>query len=156
MIIKFNSQNKPEFVREDWMIADYATNNFQKGWWVKINSDGEEQSIVDGDYLIYNGKFYQVITQAEYQADFLLQNEIQEYYGKNLVRELFKELRNQNLTQANEADIVTRIQTTLTALATGFVKGARTIANNTATGGAFTAARKTYLLNQIDNVITQL
>ena len=155
-IIKFDSNNKPAYVREDWLIADYNTNNFQKGWWVKINDRGEEDQVENGDYIIYDGGFCKVITQAEYQASFIQQNYIQELMGKLLIADLFKALKEQNISQADEGDIISRVQATLTALATGFVRGAKNIANNTATGGAFTVARKTYLLGQIDLTLAKI
>ena len=79
-----------------------------------------------------------------------------EAIGKNLVRELFITLRGQNLTQAQEGDLLSRIYPVLGCLADGFIRGARVICNATATGGEFTAQRKTYLLNQIDAAIAKL
>lgn len=73
--------------------------------------------------------------------------------GRDLIRTLAQTLQQQNLTQAEEADIVNRILSTLLALSLGFNSGARLLCNNTATGGAFTLPRKTFILQQIDSIL---
>lgn len=77
----------------------------------------------------------------------------------NLLNDLrfeFKKQVEQGMTVAEAADVFNRTQTTFLALRLGWLREGRVIANNTATGGSFTAPRKTFLLNTIDAYIAQL
>lgn len=78
----------------------------------------------------------------------------------HLIQELRIEFKKQvqagTLTAAQSADIFNRVLATFTALIIGGLRDARVLANNTATGGAFTQARKDFLLSKIDNAISQL
>jgi hypothetical protein len=86
----------------------------------------------------------------------LLRNERAEQLGKDVVRDLFRTLQAQNLTQANEGDLLNRVFPVFCALGDGFLNGARVIANNLTVAGQLTNARKTYLLNAIDAAIIAL
>lgn len=79
-----------------------------------------------------------------------------EQLGKNMIKDLYVTLRNQNLTQAQEGDLLSRINGVLMALGFGFIKGARTIANNLIVAGQLTQARKDYLIGKIDEAILLL
>ena len=79
-----------------------------------------------------------------------------EAVGKDLIRDLYRTLKDQNLTDAEEGDLLNRIYPILGTLGDGFIRGARVICNATPTGGQLTAGRKTFLLNVIDQAITQL
>lgn len=70
--------------------------------------------------------------------------------------EFKKQLRLGNMTQTEVTDVFNRIQGTMVALLMGELRGARMICNQTATGGNFTAQRKTFLLNMIDEEIAKL
>lgn len=149
MITKFNSSSPPSFVREG---------EFQTGvpaWWVTINNN--DYRLFDGDYILLDddGVPVKYISSSDY-SNVILQNLVHEAIGKETVRDLFKTLKNQNLTQAEEGDILSRIYPVLGCLADGFIRGARVICNSTATGGQFTQARKTYLLGKIDEAISKL
>lgn len=77
----------------------------------------------------------------------------------NLLNDLrleFKKQVEQGMTITEAADVFNRVQTTMLALRLGWLREARVLANNTATGGSFTAGRKTFLLNSIDVSIAQL
>lgn len=88
--------------------------------------------------------------------DRLRESEKAQLIGRDLVKDLYQTLKQQNLTQAQEGDIINRITPVLLAVSMGFLRGAREICNNTATGGSFTAGRKTFLLNSIDASIALL
>lgn len=78
----------------------------------------------------------------------------------DLIQELRLEFKKQvqggTLTAAQSADIFNRVLATFTALLIGGLRDSRVLANNTATGGALTQARKDFLLSRIDNAISQL
>lgn len=79
-----------------------------------------------------------------------------EEIGKSVVKELYVTLRNQNLTQAQEGDLLNRIYPVLGTLSDGFIRGARVIANNIPVAGQYTQPRKDFLLAKIDEAITKL
>lgn len=60
------------------------------------------------------------------------------------------------LTIAQATDVFNRTNVTFNALGLGWLRESRVLANNTATGGSFTQARKDFLLSKIDNAISQL
>lgn len=74
----------------------------------------------------------------------------------NDLRFEFKKQIDGGMTITEAADVFNRIQTTFLALRLGWLRESRVLANNTATGGSFTAGRKTFLLNSIDAAIAQL
>lgn len=113
--------------------------------WVEYNTEGELQAAIDA--LCPPNRAIETIIQNQF---------IREQAGRELIRTLGQTLDAQNLTQAEEADIVTRISGVVVALSTGWLRGARVICNALTIGGALTNARKNYLLNQIDAVIAQL
>jgi hypothetical protein len=114
---------------------------------------------------IFNGTIWiEFDTQAEYEAYIAtnsptpdlagyLKNELHEQLGKEVVRNLYRTLRDQALTQANEADLLNRIYPVLGTLSHGFIRGARTMANNLVVGGQLTQVRKDYLIARIDEAI---
>lgn len=79
-----------------------------------------------------------------------------EQLGKEVVRDLYITLRQQNLTDAQEGDLIGRIYPVIGSLGDGFIRGARIIANNIAVAGQYTTARKNYLLGKIDEAILKL
>lgn len=117
---------------------------------------------------LFNGsEWIEFDTEAEHDAyiaanfpnpptNFILQQARREQLGRELVADLGHVLQEQNLTQADEAAIVNKIATVITALAAGFIRGARIICNALTTDSVFTPGRKNYLLNRIDETISQL
>lgn len=117
---------------------------------------------------IFNGTVWtEFETQAEHDAyvasnsptpdlSVFYRNERAEILGKAVVRDLFVTLQNQNLTQAEEGDLLNRVFPVFCALGDGFLRGARVIANNLSVAGQLTLARKNYLLARIDEAITAL
>lgn len=89
-------------------------------------------------------------------ADPFLINQRHEMIGKTVVRDLIVVLRQQNLTQAQEGDLLQRIMPTLFALNDGFIQGARWMAGNLTVAGELTAGRKNYLIGEIDKAILLL
>lgn len=85
-----------------------------------------------------------------------LKNQEHEILGKEIVRELFVTLRQQNLTQAQEGDLIGRIYPVLNVLSHGFIRGARVLANNLSLAGQLTSGRKDYLIAKIDEALTKL
>lgn len=79
-----------------------------------------------------------------------------EALGKKVISDLYVALKGQNLTQAQEADILNRVSVVLTALGFGFIRGARDIANGLTVAGSLTLARKNFILSEIDDAITKL
>lgn len=85
-----------------------------------------------------------------------LKNLEHEQIGKNVVRQLYVSLRAQNLTQAQEGDLLNRVFPVLCALGDGFVRGARVMANNLTVAGQLTQVRKDFLVARIDEGILLL
>lgn len=79
-----------------------------------------------------------------------------EMLGKEVVRDLYVTLRQQNLTDVQEGDLLNRIFPVIASLGDGFIRGARVIANNIVVAGQYTTARKNYLLSKIDEAILKL
>jgi hypothetical protein len=155
MIIKFNSASPPEYVEQGFLLDDKVTQQQIIGHWITC-TDGYIL-IENGDYIIENTfGLPQLVKASVYNANTVIKQFINETIGKQLVKDLFQTLQGQNLTNTEEADIISRVQITLTCLLTGFIRGARIVCNNTATGGSFTAARKTYMLGQIDAALLKL
>jgi hypothetical protein len=148
-MIKFNSSNLPSFV-----IQDYLVNDLQKGIQVigyrhtKLDLFVEDGDYLDGESIIYKKNVY--------EADDLIRQQIHESIGREVIRDLYKTLRQQNLTQAQEGDLLGRLNGTLIALGFGFVRAARVLANNLTVAGQLTQARKDYLVGRIDTAILLL
>lgn len=70
--------------------------------------------------------------------------------------EFKKQVQNNTLTVAQASDIFNRVAVVLNALSLGWLRESRVLANNTATGGAFTQGRKDFLVGRIDAYIAQL
>lgn len=70
--------------------------------------------------------------------------------------EFKKQIQAATMTVAEATDVYNRVATTFSALNSGWLRESRMLANNTATGGSFTAPRKTFLLNSIDAAIAKL
>lgn len=117
-----------------------------------INSDG---SVIEFETETQLAAYVAGISPTPDLTDYL-KNAQHEAIGKNLVRELYVTLRKQNLTQAEEGDLLGRIYPVLGCLADGFIRGARVICNSIPVAGQFTNGRKNYLLTQIDNAIAEL
>lgn len=117
---------------------------------------------------IYNGTdWIEFETQAEHDAyvqsisptpDLTqIKNQIiREQKGRELANDLFVKLNEQNLTDAEEAQVINKISTVMVALIAGSLRGARIICNALTTDAVFNNARKNYLLNQIDKAITEI
>lgn len=89
-------------------------------------------------------------------SQFIINQAKREKVGRDIVNDLFQKLEQQALSQGDEAQIVNKISTCMVTLLSGSIKGARVICNALTTDTVFTAQRKTYLLNQIDNAIANL
>lgn len=79
-----------------------------------------------------------------------------EQLGKSVIVDLYVALKGQNLTQAQEADIINRVAVVLVALGFGFIRGARDICNGLTVAGSLTLSRKNFILSEIDDAITKL
>ena len=86
----------------------------------------------------------------------LIKNFEHESLGKKVISDLYVALKGQNLTQAQEADILNRVAIVFVALGFGFIRGSRDIANGLSVGGNLTLARKNFILSEIDDAITKL
>ena len=159
MIIKFNPENKPSYVVQDKLLENLDVNGnvIEEiiGYRVHANGIGDVR-LQAGDYLRDDGGIITVIKAADYQASDFIKNEIHELVGKDVVRDLYRALRAQNLTQAQEGDLLNRVFPVLAALGDGFINGARVICNNLTVAGQLTLARKNYLLGKIDEAIALL
>jgi hypothetical protein len=155
-VIKFDPNNKPEFVRQDFLLDDRATNTQIIGYWIIIGKNEDDVLIESGDYIIRDNNINEVVKLADYNLSSATKQYVRDKIGRAVIEELFKTLIDQNLSQADEADITNRLLSTVVALMLGNLRGARTLANNTATGGALTAQRKTFVLNTIDAAILLL
>ena len=121
------------------------------GFWV--DTDHGSTMIEDGDYI--DEEKMRVYKRSEYSSS-IIKNIIHEKIGKDVVRDLYRILQSQNLTQAQEGDLITRIYPVLGSLGDGFIRASRVIASNTAVAGQYTQARKDYLISKIDEAITKL
>ena len=86
----------------------------------------------------------------------LIKNLEHEFIGKEVIRGLYITLRKQNLTQAQDGDLLGRLNGVMMALGFGFIRGARVLAGNLTVGGQLTQARKDYITSKIDEAITKL
>lgn len=153
MIIKFNPASKPSYVDQDFLIDD-PTHGQIIGYRMHIN--GNDVRINTGDFIRVEGTEYIIITSSEYTASDFVKNEVHELIGKDVVRDLYRTLRAQSLTQAQEGDLLSRVFPVFAALGDGFINGARVMANNLTVAGQLTLPRKTYLLTKIDEAIAIL
>lgn len=152
--IKHSSAAPDPIVR----VADFFNDGTTQvvGNWITIRN-GNDVKLQDGDFIVV-GDDGQAdhYPAATYAASAIIKNLVNEMIGKELVRDLFQTLKAQNLTDAQEGDLLNRIYPVLGCLADGFIRGSRVMCNAIPTGGQFTAPRKTYLLNQIDAAIAKL
>lgn len=111
----------------------------------EFNTEAEHDAYI-ASHSITNATLIQNLFEAQ-------KNEM---VGKDLIRDLYQMLKQQNLTQAQEGDIINRITPVLLALIAGFVRGASPICSGIATGGSFTVGRKNALQNAIDAAILLL
>lgn len=155
-VVKLDTTNLPSYVTQD-LLSPPTMENPQGIQGYRVFIAPNDVRLVHGDYILVDDDDnpLRVVTSAEYLSA-TVKNLIHETIGKELVRELWRVLKNQDLDEAQEADLLNRIYPVLGCLADGFIRGARVMCNNTATGGAFTTARKNYLLTQINNAITKL
>lgn len=79
-----------------------------------------------------------------------------EVLGKSVIRDLYVTLRAQNLTSAQEDDLLNRVFSVFCYLGFGFIRGARVRANGLTVAGQLTQVRKDYLLSKIDAAILLL
>lgn len=153
-IIKHNSASPDPIVK----VADFFNDGTTQivGNWLSAR-DGNDYKLADGDVILVgdDGKA-DYFSAADYAGNVIVKNMIHESIGKQLVRELFQTLKAQDLTDAQEGDLLNRIYPVLGTLADGFIRGARVMCNAIPTGGQFTNGRKTYLLNKIDAAIAKL
>lgn len=146
--IKFNTSNKPSFVREQDFTVGVPM-------WV-VNISGNDVRIFNGDFLITDSNnVVQYIPAADVSLpDF---QDYKDIIGKQLLSSIWKALNATGLTDAVKASILQTIANVQIACLAGEIRVARDIANATATTANFTAARKTALIALIDDAInTQL
>jgi len=120
---------------------------FNGSIWIEFDSNAEFMSYIDS-INIASGNSAKVV--------FAINQSKREQVGRELVNDLFKKLQEQNLTQAEEAQIVNKISTCMVALLAGSINGARVICNALTTDAVFTPQRKAYLLGKIDAAIADL
>lgn len=119
--------------------------------------------------LNVNGTITEYATLAEYEAAVaaisttdialisrLVEAERAERIGRDLLKDLYQTLKQQNLTQAQEADLMNRIFQVLTVIGLGFLRGARDMCNVLPVAGQLTTGRKNFLLAAIDAAIVEL
>lgn len=147
-MIKYDYQNKPAFCRRDTLIgstqADFIT-----------LTDGGEDRLEPGDYVSQDqdGNPTAIIRAANAQAQ---ADRIALELGQELKRTIRSTIKGMNLTAAEKVDLMDRILAIWVLLDDGDLQGARFKANNTATGGSYTAGRRNGLVALIDQAITQL
>lgn len=118
----------------------------------KINNNG---NITEFDNDQEHNLAIQQISPTPDLTDYIKSLE-HEQLGKQTVKDLYVTLSQQNLTQAQEGDLLNRIYPVLGTLSDGFIRGARVIANMIPVAGQYTQGRKDYLLARIDEAITKL
>lgn len=155
-MIKFDPNNKPDFVKQDFLLQNLD----EKGQPIEeivgyyIENETGVIRIENGDYIDEDKlKVYKLI---EYNASDIIKNLIHEAIGKGVIRDLYRTLRQQNLTPAQEGDLTNRINGVFIALGFGFIRGARERAASLSVAGQLTQARKDYLISKIDEAITKL
>jgi hypothetical protein len=153
MIVKFNPASKPSYVDQDLLLDD-PVHGQVIGYRMTIN--GNDIRITAGDFIHVESSGYSIIKATDYAGSDFVKNEVHELIGKHVVRDLYRTLRSQNLTQAQEGDILNRVFPVFCALGDGFIRGAREMANNLAVAGQLTAGRKNYLIAKIDEAIQMI
>lgn len=144
MIVKFNSSSVPAYVTTDILVG------VTPGYRVKIG--GSDIRISNGDLLeVVDNIVLSVVKASEFTSTFSLRHYIRQKVGRKLVDDILEDI--EALSDANEADLINRITPVLNALLSGSIRGARVIANATATGGQLTAQRKADLLTRIDTAL---
>jgi hypothetical protein len=154
MIIKFDSLNKPDFVTQDFLLDDHDALQKILGYLIQTNNGSIR--IDDGDYIEVNGSEYKVFKASDYSSQAIIQDYIRESIGKELVKELWKDLDAMNLTEAQDLDLVNRILPVLVCLGDGFILRSRKVLNTMTTAGQLTLARKNFILNKIEQALTKI
>lgn len=152
-MIKFTTQDPPAFAT----LEKYTGHTHPAGeTWAHYCRIAENTfKLEDGDYVATDpaGAPLEVIraAQAAQQAE-----RIQEELARDVLATIRRALRNMALTDAAKADLVNRILAVYVLLGDGDLHAAKYMAENTATGGAYTAGRRTQLVALIDQAITLL
>ncbi len=76
--------------------------------------------------------------------------------GHGVIEDLIIAIKGQNLTAAEITTLLNTITLVLIMLLSGHLQGARVAANNTSTTALFTNARKTWLVDRIDEEIAKM
>lgn len=118
----------------------------------RINNNG---TITEFDTEAELNAYIATISPTPNMTDYI-KNLEHEALGKDVVRNLYRTLRAQNLSQADEGDLLNRVFPVFCALGDGFIRGARVIASNLTVAGQLTTNRKNYLIARIDEAIAFL
>lgn len=127
-------------------IESFNTRGFQTVGFTTLTGVSEA---LPGFYIVKdNGNGFLILSPEQFNASYSpLRNENK---GKLVVDNLLAALASANLTQSEKASLVTKCSSVFIALTIGELQGSRFLANALTTDAVFTAARKTFLLNQID------
>lgn len=146
MIIKLTAQNVPSYVE----LRDIAPG--VQGYIITF-PDGSSDQIALGDYIIDDGpNSVRMVRVAEYSVNQTIQNEIMEQVGRASVRTLTDALF-ALVQQSEQVAVFETVGAILGLLGAGIIVKARTLANLKPTSTAYTAARKTFLLSEIDKAV---
>lgn len=152
IIIKFDT-NAPVLnsaIRQDTFRI---TNGIPEvGYWC-MDSTFNEHKLVTGDFIVINGD---VKVFRNYVTDVATRRFIKRAIGQNVVEDLLESMDAQNLTDAQEDDLINRIQLVLIMLSGGYIRGALTRATGLTVAGQLTNGRKNFLVNRITAAVALL
>jgi hypothetical protein len=153
-MIKFDPTNRPSFVRHELLTGETHPLGETFGNFITL-LDGREDRVDSGDYIAQDdlGNPVDLIRAANASAQ---EERITLELGRDLKRTIRQTLKNLNLTDIQKADLVNRILAVYVLIDDGDLRAAKFMAENTATGGAFTAGRQAALVALIDTAIQSL
>ena len=152
-MIKFTAANRPPFVTQGVLTDDPHPAGLTFGEFIQLKT-GDDR-IEEGDYITQDADGIPIgIIRAAAAAAQAERIELE--LGRDLKATIRAALKQLNLTDADKADLVTRILAVYFLIDDGDLRGARFQAQNTTTGGAYTVNRRNQLVALIDEAIQSL
>lgn len=155
-MIKYSTANRPAFVDANVEVTRPPhPDGLTFGDYLTMKGTTGTDRIFEGDYIVQDDDGVPTeIIRAAAAGDQV--ERITQGLAKDLKATIRTAIKNLNLTDAQRADLVNRILAVYVLIGDGDLRAAKFMAQNTATGGAFTPGRQTQLVALIDQAILAL
>lgn len=152
-VIKFDPKNKPDFVREDWLLDDREKGIQIKGYWIIKGKNEEEVLLEAGDFILVDLGVYDVVKMEAYESDREIRQKVNELIGKSLASQLISEIT-ENYSGQEQADLMDKFNSVILCLNAGILPGAKESNLRINTDDKYSSALQILVDNKITSVIT--